>query len=259
MTKEEMNKYISYDSENGIYYRLPHWNKINMTLDRRTRIDGKKYTFGAIASILMGEGNPYPHRMLHLDNNNNNYKWNNLKISFNVKKEREALGLGSRGHTKIRLEKFITEKDNKKYLECSCCFEVLELNEINFQKRKDNILGWRRQCKECIKISKKKDSDNPITKRQKSSERLYKKYGITIDDYDNMYKFQNGLCKICSDHKKMIGTGSNYSDVLVIDHNHDTHKIRGLLCQRCNRSIGMMKDNIEILKSAIIYLKDNND
>jgi hypothetical protein len=42
-----------------------------------------------------------------------------------------------------------------------------------------------------------------------------------------------------------------------VDHNHSSGKVRGLLCNRCNRAIGMFEDSPELLLSAISYLQDN--
>jgi len=78
----------------------------------------------------------------------------------------------------------------------------------------------------------------------------YKKfYGITIVEKNELYKIQNGECLICGEKK----------NILVIDHNHKNQKIRGLLCRNCNSMIGMAKENLKILYSAIKYLRKNND
>lgn len=66
-----------------------------------------------------------------------------------------------------------------------------------------------------------------------------------------MVKNQNGLCQICKSFK------SNRKSRLCVDHNHLTGKIRGLLCDRCNRAIGLFGDDSNILESALEYLKAN--
>lgn len=60
----------------------------------------------------------------------------------------------------------------------------------------------------------------------------YKKYGMTLEDYDKMFVAQNGQCAICQKHQ------SELKHTLVVDHNHKTGKIRGLLCNRCNTLLG---------------------
>ena len=73
-------------------------------------------------------------------------------------------------------------------------------------------------------------------------------YGITIDEYNLLYKKQNRGCAICS-----VPTGSN-DKRLSVDHNHQTGEVRGLLCDDCNIGLGKFKDNPNLLAKAINYL-----
>lgn len=79
---------------------------------------------------------------------------------------------------------------------------------------------------------------------------LYKRqYGITVKNYDEMLAAQNGKCLGCGAEQ-----GDGHSR-LHVDHCHTTGKIRGLLCGRCNRGLGMVKDDPKILQNLIEYLK----
>lgn len=49
--------------------------------------------------------------------------------------------------------------------------------------------------------------------------------------------------------------GQNHSGCLVVDHNHETGKVRGLLCHNCNRALGLFKDNPSVLQKTFEYLK----
>jgi len=71
-------------------------------------------------------------------------------------------------------------------------------------------------------------------------------YGLTLEDYDAMMERQNGVCAICSTRTK----GN-----LHIDHNHQTNEVRGLLCGKCNRAIGLLNDDVSLFTKAITYLK----
>ncbi len=75
-----------------------------------------------------------------------------------------------------------------------------------------------------------------------------KQYNITEDDYNDIFAAQNGKCLICGRHQSEIGKS------LHIDHCHKTGKVRGLLCSNCNTAIGLLQDDIENLKCAIMYL-----
>ena len=76
---------------------------------------------------------------------------------------------------------------------------------------------------------------------------LRNRYGMTVEEYDSIVASQNNLCLICGRELKGIG-------VTNIDHDHNTGKIRGVLCKACNRGLGMFKDNTRLLLKAVLYL-----
>lgn len=76
-----------------------------------------------------------------------------------------------------------------------------------------------------------------------------KKYGITVEDFNKMLEEQGGVCAICK-------SNCNINRRLCIDHCHTTGKVRGLLCSECNSGIGKLKDDKELLKSALAYLEE---
>jgi hypothetical protein len=65
---------------------------------------------------------------------------------------------------------------------------------------------------------------------------------------------QNGRCRICG--QSIEGTDEKGKLLAHIDHDHDTGRVRGLLCQGCNTGLGMFKDSIRNLASAIVYLEE---
>lgn len=76
-------------------------------------------------------------------------------------------------------------------------------------------------------------------------------YGMTIEDYDIIYNNQEGCCAICKKHS------STFRIRLAVDHDHETGKVRGLLCDRCNRGIGMLQDSPEICRQAAKYIEES--
>ncbi len=87
---------------------------------------------------------------------------------------------------------------------------------------------------------------------------LKKLYGITSEEYNSMVDKQNGLCAICGSPEKTFDSNTKQTKVLSVDHNHETGQIRGLLCNSCNRGIGLIGDSPEKLLSAIKYMLDSN-
>lgn len=81
-------------------------------------------------------------------------------------------------------------------------------------------------------------------KQEISFKNKQKRTGITDQEYEKLLKDQDGFCALC-------GTKQ---ETLCIDHCHETDKIRGLLCHRCNMGIGFFNDDPILLKEAIRYL-----
>jgi hypothetical protein len=78
---------------------------------------------------------------------------------------------------------------------------------------------------------------------------LKKVYGITLKEYYELLKEQDNKCAIC-------GRDSfEFKKLLSIDHDHETGKVRGILCNSCNVAIGLFQDDLDIIKNAHTYIK----
>ncbi len=82
-----------------------------------------------------------------------------------------------------------------------------------------------------------------------------KKFGINFSDYEKMLIVQDNTCKICKNPETTRDPQNNKIRNLSVDHCHETGKIRGLLCTKCNTGIGLFRENIDYLQNAINYLK----
>ena len=76
---------------------------------------------------------------------------------------------------------------------------------------------------------------------------LRSKYGLTLEAYDALVEAQGSACAICG--------SKACKRALHVDHDHGTGKVRGLLCNTCNRCLGLLKDDATVLRSAIAYLE----
>ena len=112
-----------------------------------------------------------------------------------------------------------------------------------YQANKDRLQGYR------VKWRKKFPDNN---RRYFRNRHLIKKYGITQDQYEVLYKQQGGICAICGGMPDITRHGITR---LAIDHDHATGKIRGLLCNNCNAGMGIIGDTVEHLERAAEYLK----
>ena len=109
--------------------------------------------------------------------------------------------------------------------------------------------AYRKKHKE--KIAEKKKRYYQLNKDKIRSLQLLKHYGIDSEEYDTILHSQHGVCAICKkpETHKLHGKIA----MLSVDHNHDTGKIRGLLCNTCNRALGLFRDDVKLLKAAAIY------
>jgi len=138
---------------------------------------------------------------------------------------------------------------------CNKCNVNKPDNEYSMQRGR-----LRTTCKECRRIESKEWYSQNIEKKRelsrayrhiKKDQDLRKQYGISLEQYNQMLEEQKGACKICSVPSEQL------SRALCVDHCHATGKIRGLLCDTCNRSLGLLKDNVSVLRAAVKYLEDH--
>jgi hypothetical protein len=113
------------------------------------------------------------------------------------------------------------------------------------------------RCKACdSELARKWFADNKERAREnKHRWTLENTYGITSEEYQRLLAEQRGVCAIChQDEPNEHGrTGTKFR--LAVDHCHDTGRVRGLLCQKCNRAIGLLNDDADLLRKAIGYLE----
>ncbi len=127
--------------------------------------------------------------------------------------------------------------------------KISEYQKQYFENNKDKIKQCPSNSFENRKIIDKTYRMNNQNKIK--DYKLRKKYGISLDEYNIMFDKQNGKCHICNTHQ------DDLHKKLVVDHDHCTGNIRGLLCDKCNRGLGHFNDDIEMLQRAIDYLKNN--
>ena len=134
---------------------------------------------------------------------------------------------------------------------CKLCGQDKDISDFYqfYDKWSDKKYSSSR-CKPC---HLKHKADNPNTPKNNKSEKLKLRYGITFEQWEMMREKENFSCMICGITEEKIGKR------LDVDHCHSTGKVRGVLCNPCNTTLGHAKDNIAILESAIEYLKNNKE
>lgn len=160
----------------------------------------------------------------------------------------------------------VSQTDRRSTKLCRHCQRHLPLSD--FYQYRDTARGGRvsrrARCRACddsakkLSIAKKPERYNAwhAAYRASYAERqwaycLKRSFGMTVERYNEILRKQDGLCAIC--RRPPQGRKKRLS----VDHCHETGAIRGLLCDHCNRGLGLIGDNIEGLSRAIAYLRSD--
>lgn len=144
---------------------------------------------------------------------------------------------------------------------CRDCGATKTVEE--FHRDKTQADGRHLYCKPC-RAKRSQGYYRRWTAEQvaKHKERVYRsRYGVTPQMIDQMYELQEGCCAICGAAKArpaQVVTGGR-QNVLHIDHDHKTGRVRGLVCLGCNVGLGGFRDNPRVLLAAASYLIDERE
>lgn len=109
------------------------------------------------------------------------------------------------------------------------------------------------ECAETRDLARKKVKEWQQANPHKRKEHRILKYGLTLDQFNQMLEAQGMKCAICG-----YSDMSNKNNFPLVDHCHSTGKVRGLLCMNCNQALGKFKDSLDNLKAAIAYLSNQS-
>jgi hypothetical protein len=119
---------------------------------------------------------------------------------------------------------------------------------------------WKEKNVEHIKDYNKKHAkerwQDPEFRSMSRERQLKNRYNLSLSEFNEMWLSQGGRCCVCEVEMQPAGVTD---DSVVVDHNHDTGEVRGLLCRLCNRGLGVFKDNPYFLHKAALYLEERGD
>lgn len=124
------------------------------------------------------------------------------------------------------------ETDTATHRVCSACNTSQPFT--NYPRSKTGYAGYASRCREC-------------TRDASRASRLQHMYSLTEDDYQTMLTAQGGRCAICGNRPRKVR--------LSVDHDHASLTVRGLLCARCNDTLGVYRDQIEVFQRFVQYLE----
>lgn len=141
--------------------------------------------------------------------------------------------------------------------QCTSCKIVFPTTSFKRESRNSDGIGA--VCKQCraSQDKAKRDADPAISRAQTVGA-----YGISLNQYEQMFQQQQGLCAVCSQPETVVMYGQ--VKALCVDHDHSCCPakrscgkcIRGLLCHFCNMAAGYVRDNPEVATALATYLID---
>ena len=142
--------------------------------------------------------------------------------------------------------------DGKKL--CTSCKEIKLLIEFNRSSiRTNHYQLWCKKCGNKAKSTAYHSYRKPFVRLLARQSQLKTQYRMSLEDYDTLFKLQEGRCGICK-RKPTKGGNQFVKGILCVDHNKITGQTRGLLCSNCNLGIGLFEENIDFLYMAVEYL-----
>ena len=110
------------------------------------------------------------------------------------------------------------------------------------------VKRWQQENPDRLNAYRRTRRQEPAVKRAERAGHLKRKYGITIEQYDELLAAQGGKCAICRREPR--------PDIsLHLDHDHETGQLRGILCFRCNNALGDFDDDVSLLRAAVRYIE----
>lgn len=187
---------------------------------------------------------PYKNKLKALEANRNWRKNNPDKVKAQIKRYRLKNIDRVRAYGR-KYSKEYRKKNPEKVKEYN-----IKYNKPYRESHKEELKEYQKQYilknRELLKL---KQSDYRERNRIKIRiGKIKNKFHISFEEAEKLYKKAHTICDICKQPEKSKG------QILSIDHDHDTDKIRGILCSRCNISLGGFKNSIKNLKQAIKYL-----
>ena len=134
--------------------------------------------------------------------------------------------------------------------DCKSCFKARAKARYPLVREQsiERARKWREDNIERFRENQRRMRANPEFKERARAGHLQRKYGLSLAEYESISALQGDCCAIC---RRVPTEGHS----LHIDHDHDTGRIRGLLCFCCNNALGDFDDDPSVLRAALRYLE----
>jgi len=132
-----------------------------------------------------------------------------------------------------------------------------EHKERENQRNIHRYATTRKSMIQVMKVNADRITENDMNRRKEL--KLKHKFGMTPEQYNQMLRDQDYKCITCKKEESVIDWRTKVPKRLAVDHDHETGKIRGLMCSRCNPAFGLVYESIEILWNMIMYKLKNTE
>lgn len=121
--------------------------------------------------------------------------------------------------------------------------------------RADHAVYHRKNRDALIAKNKAWKAKNPEKRHASALRAALRRYGMTPEEFAAMLKAQDGRCAVCGVTKP---NGAKRQRRMFVDHDHETGKVRGLLCHGCNSARGLVRENPAVLRELARYIETHN-
>lgn len=135
----------------------------------------------------------------------------------------------------------------KKCRNCQKTKPITDFYKRWYITKRGCVYCYKGNCRQCLIIDAQKRY--VYNKERIRASHLKQNFGISLKEYNRVLQNQNGVCDICG-----LAEINKNKKHLSIDHDHETSRVRGLLCSKCNLGLGAFGDDIDVMASAISYL-----
>ncbi len=143
--------------------------------------------------------------------------------------------------------------ENTALKRCTRCGEIKRSSEFVFREdTRDHLSSY---CKKCHQSYKKENYNAKVIKGY----HLRRVYKITLEDYQELFRAQGGVCAICHRPETIVDAKNGLTRDLAVDHDHKMGRVRGLLCRRCNQAMGLLDEDRNLLQRMIDYISSSDD
>lgn len=138
--------------------------------------------------------------------------------------------------------------------ECTKCALILPISHFQRNTAQRTFDGYAPYCRSCRSAERRRNYADPVRrnkyKRATENNRLHRLYGLTVDDVAEQKQQRSFRCDICGMERR-----GQHLQALHVDHCHRTGVFRGMLCNHCNRGLGLFFDEPARLRAAAAYLE----